>query len=604
MSISSNSANVLYSSSAILNQDANSLALGPATTAAAASGSKKWQQRHVMPFRYFLHPRQNSFTLNVPTSFCFNDKTHTPNQLYFSKLDVIPDFFNQASEALRLETVQEDNILIDFPFNIVTEYGPNQFFQEDSARKKAQYTFPQLNLPRADFVEQIITFFATAVQFQPAKHNQFNPLFLDWTYVSKENENVVSHEQLIYELVPNSLNIFYHELKQTPVQSGDYLYSWERHMNLPSKWKTDLLSEDVLQLPGINSWKFPRALATNTEQLRIRLHLQPFTVLTCSNFALLQSLGFDWEDVTIRATRSRAHNQFHVINSDPEWLTWTATRHPDSRHINPFRSLTEIFLQPLFQNTTRFLKRGRPIKMTLSNHFQMTKAQIADDSIFYETIIKQALSNAVLTFNLRLSCNVEEGGKITIPKPDTENRLKNCRIETNELIVRRLGYRPTSNELTYSSEHFIDRIQQRQQQRTNNDDDITLEDPAAVSAAVSAAKLEAEKQIQLHQKAREKAEILVYDTGAIHVTSKQGLSQGYNNFGGQFVASLAPKMPGIMTLDPSTTQYLRISECQAGKHYIPLTFQLNTFIQTDESILLNWPAGAALHGVLESVSTT
>lgn len=655
-SSSSRSSNIFYSS-AVLNQDAVPRKNVAAAAAAANSGggggggifyNDGWggykqkntralfRQEQLLPFRQLLHPRQHSFTLQVPIPFCFNEKTHTPNYLYFSKLDVIPDFYNEASEAFRLDTIQEDNTVIEFPLTVSVEYGPNQYFQQDPARKVATYAWPKLSDPPADFIENVLKFLASAIQLRPAPHNRFNPVFFDWTFY-ENTDNFLSHDQLIYETVPNNFSLFYHEHKNKATFVNDYAFEWNPavHDN-PAHWKTDLFAKTCLELPGINPWKYPRAMAVNSDQLRLRLHLQPYTVFTCSNFALLQVLGFDWEDPLIQSHINRKNNQYNVFNDKAHWLTWTATNHPHPYLQRPAKAHTSISVKPLPSDPQHFLSSSssrssrQPVKIKWSKHFRLTKAQIANDAIFFETIVTKGLSDVILTFNLNLTCDVTSG-KLTIPKPDSDKRLLSCTVRTSDLIVRRLGYRPVSPVLDHTSEHFTDRLAQKQllllddhsvyaaaggggsgADATMTDDtedffDTTSQTATASASAAAAARkaavaAQAEELRQLHRKAREKSEILVYDTGAIHVTSNQGFSEGYNNFGGQFVASLKPKMPGIMTLDKST-QYLRISECQAGTHFIPLTFQLNTFIQEDESVLLNWPTGATIHGILQSFSS-
>lgn len=545
---------------------------------AVQKSRQKSTQEHVLPFRYFIQPRESTFTLKVPNNFCFSEKTHNPNYLYFSKLDIIPDFFNDAAEISKLDSNEEDNTEMEFSLELQLVFGPNQYFQNSKTKRRAVYVFGKQNQKTTDFVRDILFFFANAIQFQPAKHNLYNPLFFDWTAVDATSENMLSHNQLINEFIPANLNLMYNDVRNTSTSAEDFIFDKSSEPTEHSQYKSTFFHPNCYDLPGVNPWKFPTVdQVVEDASFRIRLHLQPRTRVSFSNFALLQVLGFEWEDPTMGNKLSRANNQYSVVNTTSNWLTWTATLTPKALNMNPIKEITFASLNPLVVNENNYIKKGRPIQMSLQKTFHMFKAQVSDSFVLSSTIAKQALSHFRYLFNLDIQMDFNNG-KIFFPEPDGD-RLASCRLYIRPIyIMKRLGYRPF-DYLDHKSEHMSDAME-----RTLN-----------VTSVLSD-----EKLIQKHQKARDKAEILVFDCGAIHVTSKQGFSEGYSNLGGQFVASLKPKSPGIMTLE-KPNQFLRISECQASINLIPLTFQLNTFVQTDESVLLNWVTGATIHGILKSI---
>lgn len=540
---------------------------------------------YVVPFRSLLEPRQSSFTLYAPTQFCFNEKTNEPNYLYFSKLDIIPDYFNQASEAYKMDSIEEDNTNLEFNMSAQVQFGPNQFLQDDPILKKATFVFGKQNQKTADYIEGILEFFGNAIQFQPAEYNMFNPVFFDWTYVSVSEDNLLSHDQIINEYVPRNLALLYDEQRRDSQEPGAELIDQTEDSLLNAEdYQTTFFHSNCLTLPGINPWKFPRAVALNPG-IRIRVHLQPKVRLVCSNWALLQVLGFEWKDPIMQDKLQKVHNQYNVINGSSKWLTWTATKPPSAKNMTTLKAYTEVSLNTLATLQKNYLKKSLPIEFNLSKTFHLTKAQIADDVIFYNHIGKNFFTPLVRKFNILLEYDTTTG-KIFFPRPDGR-RLVACKIYASPLIIiRRLGYRPY-DYLDYESEH--------------NSDYLYLTGAAApADTTTTSSQAEDEKAFREHQKARDKAQILVFDTGAIHITSAQGLLEDYNNLGGQFVASLKPTEPGIMTLDTSN-QFLRISEYQSSGRFIPLTFQLNTFAQADQSVFLNWPTGAAIHGILKSI---
>lgn len=590
--------NNLLTSSAILREDplvtSSGSLVGTTTGAAAAaahikrhlkSASISTPSEYVVPFRFLLEARQSHFHLQVPTQFCFSEKTNEPNFLYFSKLDIIPDFFNQASEAYKLDSIEEDNTPMEFDIGFHVQYGPNQFLQKDAMLKKATFVYGRQDQKPIDYIDSVLEFLGTAVQFQPAPFNMYNPVFFDWTFVNTNDDNALSHDQLINEFIPQNLALLYDEFRTRPLQPGDEVIGMEEERTYnPEDYKTTYFHRNCFTMTSVNPWKFPRAAAQHPG-LRIRLHLQPKARFVCSNMAMLQVLGFEWEDPAMQDRLKKAYNQFNVVNGTSKWLTWTATKPPNPKNMDPLKAYTELSLNALVALDKTYLRKKKPIELGLTKPFILTKSEIANDDILFNYIASKAVTNFAWQFNIVVEMDTTTG-KFFLPKPDGQ-RLVSCRIYTNPpYIMRRLGYRPY-DYIDNKSEHVTDYL-------------YVTADASSASATAAAAAADEEKAFRKHQKARDKAEILVFDSGAIHILSKQGFLEDYNNLGGQFVASLKPSVPGIMTLDRSS-QFLRISEYQSSSRYITLTFQLNTFAQADQSVLLNWPTGATIHGILNSI---
>lgn len=500
------------------------------------------------PFVCQINPGDSSFAIEVPTYFCYDSKRAIPKEIFFSKLNIIPDFFNLQAETLQLDCPDEENMTINVPISVDVKY--NVLFPPATETNRATFTH---GAQHTDYVKAVLDFMATSASLRKAPFMKFSPLFFDWTMVGPEPLDPYSPKHFIKEVLEKKLSTFY-------------------GTNPPTVYNVPIFDAVNKSFPGVNPYALPTAITNiypSDDGLRIRLFLQPKTAVVFSNSGLLLILGFDVKNPT--GPIQLKQRQYFIVNeSDTEWLVVTGTKRPHYNHLGTeFAAISRVHL--IAEPNTQKLRDGNTPETTSIN-VDMVQKDLFNPSTFLPKL-QRAINDLARVTNLNLDLNTTTG-KLTLPVPESGGKLRELKIKIPTNILRRMGYQ-TQGEIDHQTPHT----------------DISA---STTTTTTTDAKLTFEQ----------KAKTLVYDTGIIYITvGDSNVSGACHSFAHEFVASLEPKPEGIMTLEKhiaGESDAIQIAEYQMGANHVILRFFLFTILPNGQHIPLNWKSGATIIGIIRS----
>lgn len=507
-----------------------------------------------VPFLAKLESGQNSFSVDVPVHFCYNTLTAVPNKLYFSKLDVVPDFYSIQAEQLDLDSVSEENMILNFPVSIVVVYGSAYMDPKFPLTNRPTYKYVTSDRGKENIISGILDFLSpTNPYFAKTTFQKFPALYWDWFDLGSEEHQ--TPEEFIKDKIFNPAVEMYYYGTRGAIQT--------QHL------RSDLVTVDNYKsFPTgiVNPFIFPKNKAHVDKTLRIRLFLQPKTSLHFSNAGMLIMLGFD---VNNHPHISTVGKQTVIANnSATEWLeleadtfpSWTHWELPDGKLPSGDTKL-QLKTSEMFA-PSRLHSQPEKIEYTLS----MTKTDY-DNAGLVRVALGKLIDKMTNQNNINVTFNVQSG-ELGVPDPSTSQNMV-------QSIVFNFPNINLANKLSYKQLEIYHDTQQQG----------TLPGPAT--------------KLNFEQKAKS----LVFDTNLIYVLALDTISSDrMHPFAPGFVASLHPE-DGTMTMDiPWSKQpdYFRLAEYQTGQNHIPLTFDLYTILPNKQHIKLNWKPGATICGILRS----
>lgn len=510
-----------------------------------------------VPFVSSLDPGQNMFTVDVPLYFCYNTQTAVPNKLYFSKLDLVPDFFSIQAEELDIDTVDEENMFLNNTISLEVVYGPDYL---NVLTKRPMYKHGVAST--ADYVSSILEFLSpTTPYFAKQSFQRFPGFFWDWYDEGVDEPN--TPEKFIKEKIifPTIENWFYGTVAQMDTHFREEFKSITYAKSFPNGI--------------INPYKFPKTKADSgdntVDSLRIRFHLQPKTSISFSNVALLSILGFDVE----HDSKIKFEKRQYVIsnNSATTWLDITATRAPNLFNWKNEEETEYPAVDTKVQiKTSDIYTTERSTKQTemYTVDVPFTKTEFAN-----ATLVRNALFD--LVYKLANQANVaihfqNTTGKITLPVTDAK------------LL--------TTANIVFSSKAFA--------LKCNYNTEIVTHESTQIEIPTQTADVKKENEKLTFDL---KAKSLVFDTNIVYVIALNTIaSDRMHPLAPGFVASLHAK-DGIMTMAVPWLQqpdFFRITEYQTGTNQVQLQFELYTILPNRQHVKLNWKPGATVVGIIRA----
>lgn len=504
-----------------------------------------------VPFVSHLKSGQNAFTVEVPLHFCYNTLTGVPNKMYFSKLDLVPDFFSIQAEELDLDSANEENMEVDFKISISAMYGNKYMDPELPLAKRPVFKF--LSTDKPNNVNAILDFLSTNY-FAKQSFQKYPPFFWDWFDVGMDEHQ--TPEEFIKDKIFN------------PAVEG-FFYSTRNEL-LTTHWRQNFATQDNYKsFPNgiINPFVFPKQKANIVKTIRIRLFLQPKTSVIFSNAGILSMLGFDVENNELIKTIGR---QFAIINnSATTWLEVIGDESPSWTH-------WEL-------DNGRFAAQDTKVQLKTSEPFAVARAQSHTETCQYTATMpnsqltnsaesKLILSNIVDRLTNECNLNVVynlENGIVYVPNPlDSNDMLKSCFLSFPSVDI--------ANLFNYNQ--------------------MVIEHDTPQQIATS-------ETITSNLNFDLKAKSLVFDTNLVYVIALDTISSDrMHPLAPGFVASLHP-VDGTMKMDvPLSRQpdFFRLAEYQTGQNQVQLHFDLFTILPNKQHVKLNWKPGATVCGILRA----
>lgn len=506
-----------------------------------------------IPFLYKLESGQSSFTVDVPLHFCYNTLTAVPNKLYFSKLDVVPDFYSLQAEQLDIDSVSEENMILEFPLSIVVVYGKSYLDPELPLAKRPSFKYVSAERGRDLNIIGILDFLSsTNTYFAKLPFQKFPAFYWDWFDVGS-NEDQTAEEFILNKMFNPAVELFfYNTTDQIKNHIRQDFATLENYKHFPS---------------GIvNPFVFPKDKAHAVRTLRIRFFLQPKTSLYFSNVGILVMLGFD---VKHNPHITSVGKQTVIANNSPtQWLTvesdwfpsWTHWELPDGK-LPAAETKVQMKTSEPFQ-----VSRAQSQPETCQYTYSVVKSDY-DNTGVVRTALEKVIDKMTTECNININFNVLTG-EIGVPSPENSNSMLKS-------VVFMLPSSHLALKLLYKQ---VEIFHDTQQQGT-------------------VASPESNLNFDL------KAKSLVFDTNLIYVIALDTISSDrMHPFAHGFVASLHPE-DGTMKMDiPWSKQpdFFRLAEYQAGQNLIQLHFDLYTIMPNKQHVKFNWKPGAIICGILRS----
>lgn len=513
-----------------------------------------------IPFVSGLGPGENVFSVDVPLHFCYNTMNAVPNKLYFSKLDLVPDFFNIQAEQLDIESVNTENMDTNISIELSVVYGTDYL----NIHKKRP-TYKHGDVDKKNYVYSILEFLSPSTDYFAKSSFQKYPSFF-WDWYDVELDGHLRPEEFIETRIHQPVvEIFY--------------YGTTTELSTTHYRKNLMETNNVQYFTGqlINPYEFPTrkvdSSETSIQTIRVRFHLQPKTSLSFSNAGILAILGFDLK----HNSHIKYINRNYVIanNSPTEWLHISADHAPtllnwQLKEDEWPSSDTKVQLKT---SEPFVLSRQLSQPEMYSHSHIMTHVDFKSNSALYTTV---AASIDILAHQSNLNIGINTfSGKLNLPTVESgQNQLKSISIKFPTVEV--------ANRFNYKQD-VVDA----------NTEQIT-------SRPVSTA-LEKYKDLNFDLKAKS----LVFDTNLVYVIALDTISSDrMHPLAPGFVASLHPN-DGIMEMAiPWLKQpdYFRLAEYQTGNNQIQLQFELYTILSNKQHVKLNWKPGATVCGILRARS--
>jgi hypothetical protein len=313
------------------------------------------------------------------------------------------------------------------------------------------------------------------------------------------------------------------------------------------------LPPSARSVPGSNNYLFPTELNEETiNNLRIRLFLAPNINASISTVGQMKSLGFSKNQLATKQNN-------RVLIENITFPGYTIFQADDPMH-------------ETFTNTHQF-KLALKLQSTLlwSEVFQLTITK--GDSLknlnyvpLLKTVMKELTENVNLNVDLGYKDDKKEF-KFTFP---IHNSVANCTLIVSKDLAERLGF----GLITDISET------NKEGERVEDNFDVT--------------------------KTETRSRALGYDTGVIIVTNEGTSSNLMSGFSDQFMCCLYPTSTGTFEIpmlescfSPPTMSMPQ--QFQSASGFVPITFKLSRFLDTDQPVNLDWKNGAFISGLLRGV---
>ena len=322
-------------------------------------------------------------------------------------------------------------------------------------------------------------------------------------------------------------------------------YDESKHFNaLPPSART---------VPNANNYLFPTELNEETlENLRIRLFLAPNINTVISTIGQMRSLGFD------KVQLAKKQNKRVLIENDT-FPGYTVIEAADPMHA----TLTNInqFKMALLLQSTLFWSEVFTLNITKGDSIK-NKNYVP----LLKTLMEEITENVNLNIDLGYNDDKKEF-KFTFPIHDS---IANATLILSKDLAERLGF----GLITDVSET------NKQGDRVEDNFDVT--------------------------KTETRARALGYDTGVIVVTNDGTSSNLMSGFSEQFMCCIYPTSTGTFEIpllescfSPPTMSMPQ--QFQSASGFVPITFKLSRFLDTDQPINLDWKNGAFISGLLRGV---
>ena len=313
------------------------------------------------------------------------------------------------------------------------------------------------------------------------------------------------------------------------------------------------LPPSARSIPEANNYLFPTELnRENLEHLRIRIFLAPNINASISTVGQMKSLGFTKDQLAKKQNNRVLMESYNA---------------PGYSIIEAEGPMLETF------NNKNQFKLALKLKSTLLwsevFEFSITKGN-SDKNDNYVPLLKIMMEE--LTENVNLNVDVgynSEKKEFTFTLP-IHDAIANCTLIVGKDLAERLGF----GLITDITE-------------TNKKGD-RMEDNIDVS------------------KSEARARALGYDTGVLIVTNEGTSSNLMSGFSDQFMCCLYPTSTGTFEIpmlescfSPPTMSMPQ--QFQSASGFVPITFKLSRFLDTDEPVNLDWKNGAFISGLLRGV---
>ena len=502
------------------------------------------------PFLKVLRPKQSEFNITVPTVFCFDaEKGNAQNrQLWFSDFRIVPNFFSEKANALKMDSDVELSVVED-RFQLETLWTNLFLPKEKTDTADTRETITLKTRPPEntyDARHALIALNQIGVR-KKLPSQKFPPFFCDWIYLQNGDTFEQSGSKVLSQGGVNEKkrqNVF--ELKLSDSSTGlvEQLYGDQDYD--ATKHKVSMLDPAIQAFPGINNFAWP--MDNVDVGVRVRLFIQPGCTLTMSNFNILKLLGF------AETQTAGVKKQIHIHNSKSnEWKVITAFHHPrgslehkDDGANRP----TKVSVLYRYENQ---ITPSKEIFLSL------TKRQFLHN----KTLIKEVkeIVEDVLALDMNVEVKYDNDTKKFI-FPTLNNILARCCLHVSTTLAQQLGYGP---------HNMID---------------------GTMSTRVNNIPGENDFQVQ--------AKTLVYDTGIAYLTAKNTISNLLTNDNETFILSLEPASEGILKMTPSVTIAFHASTMFSGSHEMDLPFKIYTIQPDGQHVPLHWLTGAHIYGNLWS----
>ena len=545
---------------------------------------------------YELIPEgQSSFTVEVPLSFCSGEvwpgQPRKHREFYFSDLTIVPGYFSEKAFQLGVESDSGERRAggpsLDYELRYEIASKKNVYFDATTGMLQDKFQQPRGRaLDLEVLVSSINEFFENT---KPADAASL-PFFIDWVDFSwletvtssvlqptEETEGAAASaataESSSEDEYGDATEVAPAELARERRQAGDeeevearyvepwtfeyfdyYVrtfaeyyyegaYSQEEHYNaLPLSART---------LPGINNYRLPKDVE-QVENLRLRIHVAPMTLVHFTNNLLLQDLGF-----TQKMYGPMVNRGFAVKNNSASGYLTLVAEWPPKPTVLPLKPTT-FYCKPL-----RALYHSPPVMLSV------TQEKFGSNESMLQ-LMQGALEklNAWTNVRARVSYTATDK-KYVFTFPDNRVSVK---LLCDSRLAERLGY-GLSQSISSGSV------------------------PGA--AEVKNAKIDADGL----------SRALVWDTVMAAVSLENSSSLAAFGFDGPLLATLMPENPGVLALRRSEaglegTEAVRAPTVQSGQSSVPLKFRVWTFRKNSSIVPLNWPvhcfAAGVLRGRLES----
>ena len=503
------------------------------------------------PFLKVLQPKQSEFNITVPTVFCFDaEKGNAQNrQLWFSDFRIVPNFFSEKANALKMDSEIELSVVEDHRFQLETLWTNLFLPKEKTDTADTRETIAlKTRLPENTYDARHALLKLNEIGVKKKLPSQkFPPFFCDWIQLQSGDTFEQSGSKLLSQggvNEKNKQNLFALKLLDSSTNLAKKLYGVNDYD--ATIHGVSMLDPAIQAFPGINNFAWP--IDNVDSGVRVRLFIQPGCSLTMSNFNILKLLGF------AETQTAGSKKQIHIHNSKSnEWKVITAFHHPrgnleykDDGAGRP----TKVSVHYRYENQ---ITTSKEIFLSL------TKGQFLHNEIFIGKV-KDIVEN-ILALDMNVDIKYDNNTK-KFSFPLQDNILARCCLHVSTTLAQQLGYGP---------HNIID---------------------GTMSPNVNIVLGETDFQVQ--------AKTLVYDTGIAYLTAKNTISNLLTNDNETFILSLEPASEGILKMTPSVTSAFHASTMFSGSHEMDLPFKIYTIQPNGQHVPLHWLTGAHIYGNLWS----